>query len=117
MAVALERTHAELRRGGETFEVVLLGSIEVRRIALRPRLAEKPVGIRFVAALALLLGQFQRLDRDRERILGPPGPHMPLPKPHKPERLLGHRLHGRPPFPRPPEAPPAFRAPPHARPR
>src|SRR5215469_12171160 len=46
MAVALKWPHAELRRGGETFKVVLLGSIEVRRIALRPRLAEKPVGIR-----------------------------------------------------------------------
>src|SRR5262252_6332351 len=94
MAVSLERPHAELRREGETFTVVLLGSIEVRRIALRPRLAEKPVGIRFVAALALLLGQLERLDRDRERILGPPGPHMSLPKPHKPEGLIGHQLDG-----------------------
>ena len=50
MAVPLERPHAELRRGGETFTVMLLGSIEVRRIALRPRLAAKPVGIRFSAA-------------------------------------------------------------------
>jgi len=117
MAVALKWPHAELRRGGETFKVVLLGSIEVRRIALRPRLAEKPVGIRFVAALALLLGQLERLDRDRERILGPPGPHMSLPKPHKPEGLIGHQLDGHRSFHRLLEERQAFLDAPHPCPR
>src|SRR5215472_10389592 len=94
MAVPLERPHAELCGGGETSSVVLLGSIEVRRMARRPRLAEKPMGIRFMAVFALLLGQFERLDGDRERVLGASSPHMPLPKPDEPEGLVSHQLDG-----------------------
>ena len=90
MAVRRERPHAELLGSGETFPVVLLGSIKVRGIALRPRLAENPVGIGLVAAFALLFGQLEGPNGDRERASWSPSPHVPFREPDESEGLVGH---------------------------
>ena len=51
--------------------------------------------MRFVPALAVLLGEVEGLSGERERALGPPGHDMSFGEPRQPDRLIGFELHGR----------------------
>ena len=80
MTVGTQQSHAESLGAIECQLVTLFGTLELERLAPRVNIAQKPQRPGFVAALAALAGDVERLIRKAESVLDPAGEQACLAK-------------------------------------